>query len=115
MIWGINRFTPKTKIIEVPVYRIKEVEKIKEVPVYKGERIIEKEKIVYTDKKMDLFIIHQIDDDTFVMNFTGGENTEWNVSVANTETGQGLFMKRFRKTQYIPNYTATCSTVGFWR
>lgn len=108
----LDRFTPKTVIKEVPIYKIKEVIKEIEKPVFKGERIVEKQVIVYTGKRLDLFIIHQIDEDTFVINLDDKfPNTVWELSMANDKQ-QGILLHR--KREFLQN-SVSMSTVDFIR
>lgn len=115
---AIDRFTPKVIVKEVPIVKevIKEV--IKEVPVFKSEKIVEKEKVIYTDKRLDLFIIHQIDEDTYVLNIRDSKNPEmvWEINAGFGPQQSGILLhrgKQSRQEYFSQDAGVTANTAGW--
>ena len=101
---AIDSFTPKVLI--------------KEIPVIKEGKVIEKEKIYYRDKRLELFEIVKIDEDTYVINIRDDKNPDkvWEVSAGFGPQQSGILFhrkKQSRQEYFNQGASVTPNTAGW--
>ena len=103
----IDKFTPKTIIKEIPIWRVKEVTKVVEKIVYK-DREVTKEVISYKPIQEQIFLIEKIDEDTYTVMVN---SDVWGNTLVDVQSdGKKLY---FKKRKFSQSPYASMSVVNF--